>query len=92
MMKRREILSPTNLVTNVEQLEGLEKEIVDGSVVNVYVLLLVCRLQHFNCVLERAADFVLVTLYELGYMNATVWAASNSVQDLVKENKLTFRS
>ncbi|KAI7731808.1 hypothetical protein M8C21_023932 [Ambrosia artemisiifolia] len=32
------ILSPTNLVTNVELSEGPKKEIVDGSVVNTHLL------------------------------------------------------
>ncbi|KAI3675912.1 hypothetical protein L1987_85508 [Smallanthus sonchifolius] len=40
----------------------------------------------FNWALEPAADSVLDNLYELGYMDAAVWAASNPVEDLVQED------
>nr|XP_043621072.1 patatin-like phospholipase domain-containing protein 4 [Erigeron canadensis] len=39
----------------------------------------------FNWALEPAADSVLDNLFELGYMDAAVWAALNPVEDLVQE-------
>ncbi|KAJ0734302.1 putative triacylglycerol lipase [Helianthus annuus] len=46
----------------------------------------------FNWALEPAADSVLDNLYELGYMDAAVWAASNPVEDLVQEDNPTVSS
>ncbi|KAI7725388.1 hypothetical protein M8C21_007209 [Ambrosia artemisiifolia] len=43
----------------------------------------------FNWALEPAADTILDNLYELGYMDAAVWAASNPVEDLVQEDNPT---
>lgn len=46
----------------------------------------------FNWALEPAADSVLDNLYELGYMDAAVWAALNPVEDLVQEDNPMVRS
>ncbi|KAI3752761.1 hypothetical protein L2E82_24798 [Cichorium intybus] len=45
----------------------------------------------FNWALEPAADLILDNLYELGYMDASVWAALNPVDDLVQEDNTFVR-
>ncbi|KAL7592965.1 hypothetical protein Lser_V15G34154 [Lactuca serriola] len=44
----------------------------------------------FSWALEPAADLILDNLYELGYMDASVWAALNPVENLVQEDNNTF--
>ncbi|KAJ0567955.1 putative patatin-like phospholipase domain-containing protein [Helianthus annuus] len=46
----------------------------------------------FSWALEPAADSVLDNLYELGYMDAAVWAALNPVEDVVQEEEPMVRS
>ncbi|XP_024967788.1 patatin-like phospholipase domain-containing protein 4 [Cynara cardunculus var. scolymus] len=45
----------------------------------------------FNWALEPAADSILDNLYELGYMDAAIWAALNPVNDLVHEDNPLVR-
>ncbi|XP_076907375.1 uncharacterized protein LOC143563800 [Bidens hawaiensis] len=45
----------------------------------------------FNWALEPAADSVLDNLYELGYMDAAVWAALNPVEVLVQQDNPKVR-
>ncbi|PWA90544.1 acyl transferase/acyl hydrolase/lysophospholipase [Artemisia annua] len=45
----------------------------------------------FNWALEPAADSILDNLFELGYMDAAVWAELNPVEDLVQEDNPLVR-
>nr|GEX39380.1 patatin-like phospholipase domain-containing protein 2 [Tanacetum cinerariifolium] len=45
----------------------------------------------FNWALEPAADSILDNLFELGYMDAAVWAELNPVNDLVQEDNPLVR-
>ncbi|KAL4556093.1 hypothetical protein LXL04_038734 [Taraxacum kok-saghyz] len=45
----------------------------------------------FNWALEPAADLILDNLYELGYMDASVWAALNPLDSLIQEDNTIAR-
>lgn len=45
------------------------------------------QLQLFNWALEPAEDEVLDKLYELGYLDAAVWADQNQVELIVKNEQ-----
>ena len=42
-------------------------------------------LQLFNWALEPAEDHILDRLFELGYLDAAVWAEENPVQNVVQD-------
>ncbi|KAG1334671.1 patatin-like phospholipase domain-containing protein 2 [Cocos nucifera] len=44
--------------------------------------------QLFNWALEPAEDYILDKLYELGYLDAAVWAEQNPVESIVKEGSI----
>ncbi|XP_010916548.1 uncharacterized protein [Elaeis guineensis] len=47
--------------------------------------------QLFNWALEPAEDYILDKLYELGYLDAAVWAEQNPVESTVKEGSISSR-
>lgn len=44
-----------------------------------------CQFQLFNWALEPADDHILDELYELGYLDASVWAKQNPVDTIVED-------
>ncbi|KAI7730966.1 hypothetical protein M8C21_028880, partial [Ambrosia artemisiifolia] len=74
----RIVLSPTNLVTNVEQSEGPEKEIVNGSVVNLHI---------FNKMLGQGQRLnVVPTVTVLGVIKARLVGATRGHALLKKKS------
>lgn len=50
------------------------------------------KIQLFNWALEPAEDHILDRLFEYGYLDASVWAEENPVEELVQDDSSSFQS